>query len=213
MMDTFGQGRAIEIDDPLVTLRVLALIDSEGEVSGAEQAGHRVNRAGPSLQPRERLGIELSIAAHGTFGCHIGDHEPDRPIALGLQGEHALVFKRARQQHGERDGFAQHLGNRFGIVVATDDFIHGAAEPGKPAAQGGGVYLEGADEIVAVQAHVRHQNSTPFCACSRFSASSQTTDCGPSITSPVTSSPRFAGRQCMKIAPLAACAISASSTR
>ena len=37
----------------------------------------------------------------------------------------------------------------------------------------------------------------PFWACSRFSASSNTTDCGPSITSSVTSSPRCAGRQCM----------------
>ena len=38
----------------------------------------------------------------------------------------------------------------------------------------------------------------PFCACNRFSASSQTTDCGPSMTAAVTSSPRWAGRQCMK---------------
>src|SRR5512139_4081653 len=33
-----------------------------------------------------------------------------------------------------------------------------------------------------------------FCTCRRFSASSHTTDCGPSITSAVTSSPRCAGR-------------------
>src|SRR5512143_2864374 len=36
-----------------------------------------------------------------------------------------------------------------------------------------------------------------FCTCRRFSASSHTTDCGPSITAAVTSSPRCAGRQCM----------------
>ncbi len=41
-----------------------------------------------------------------------------------------------------------------------------------------------------------------FCTCIRFSASSQTTDCGPSITSAVTSSPRCAGRQCIKRASL-----------
>ena len=41
-----------------------------------------------------------------------------------------------------------------------------------------------------------------FCTCRRFSASSQTTDCGPSITSAATSSPRWAGRQCMKRASL-----------
>ena len=34
----------------------------------------------------------------------------------------------------------------------------------------------------------------PFWACSRFSASSQTTDCGPSITAPDTSSSRCAGQ-------------------
>ena len=48
------------------------------------------------------------------------------------------------------------------------------------------------------------QSITPFCACRRFSASSNTTEFGPSITSSVTSSPRWAGRQCMKIASLAA---------
>ena len=58
----------------------------------------------------------------------------------------------------------------------------------------------------------RHQARIAFCAWSRFSASSQTTDCGPSITSSVTSSPRWAGRQCMKIASFAAAAITFSST-
>lgn len=40
---------------------------------------------------------------------------------------------------------------------------------------------------------------TAFCACRRFSASSNTTLCGPSITSAATSSPRCAGRQWRKI--------------
>ena len=48
---------------------------------------------------------------------------------------------------------------------------------------------------------------TAFCTWSRFSASSKTTDCGPSITSAATSSPRWAGRQCMKTASRAAAAI------
>ncbi len=39
------------------------------------------------------------------------------------------------------------------------------------------------------------QRSTDFWAWMRFSASSQTTERGPSITSSVTSSPRCAGRQ------------------
>src|SRR6185312_280499 len=57
------------------------------------------------------------------------------------------------------------------------------------------------------------QASTPFWACNRFSASSNTTDCGPSITSASTSSPRWAGRQCMNTASAAAFAISAFVTR
>ena len=43
-----------------------------------------------------------------------------------------------------------------------------------------------------------HHNRSAFCAWSRFSASSQITDCGPSITASVTSSPRCAGRQWRK---------------
>ncbi len=38
--------------------------------------------------------------------------------------------------------------------------------------------------------------SSAFCACSRFSASSHTALCGPSMTSSVISWPRCAGRQC-----------------
>ena len=59
----------------------------------------------------------------------------------------------------------------------------------------------------------RHHARMPFCACRRFSASSNTTDCGPSITSAVTSSPRCAGRQCMNSASLPAAAIRRASTR
>ena len=44
------------------------------------------------------------------------------------------------------------------------------------------------------------RDMTAFCACRRFSASSKITLCSPSMTSPVTSSPRCAGRQCRKIA-------------
>src|ERR1700720_1574234 len=46
----------------------------------------------------------------------------------------------------------------------------------------------------------KHHAKMPFWACTRFSASSNTIDCGPSITSSVTSSPRCAGRQCMNTA-------------
>lgn len=43
----------------------------------------------------------------------------------------------------------------------------------------------------------RHQSMMDFCTWSRFSASSNTAEFKPSITSEVTSSPLCAGRQCM----------------
>ena len=52
--------------------------------------------------------------------------------------------------------------------------------------------------------HRRRKASSAFWACSRFSASSQTADCGPSITSSVISQPRCAGRQCSTIASASA---------
>jgi hypothetical protein len=42
------------------------------------------------------------------------------------------------------------------------------------------------------------QARRPFCTCILLAASSTTRLCGPSMTSSVTSSPRRAGRQCMK---------------
>src|SRR5258707_10255359 len=51
-----------------------------------------------------------------------------------------------------------------------------------------------------------------FWVCSRFSASSQTTLCLPSITCAETSSPRCAGRQCMNSASLRAAFIISAST-
>src|SRR6185503_1233650 len=58
----------------------------------------------------------------------------------------------------------------------------------------------------------RHQARIAFCTCSRFSASSHTADCRPSITSSVTSSPRCAGRQCRKMAFASASFIKSGST-
>src|SRR3990170_3458987 len=59
----------------------------------------------------------------------------------------------------------------------------------------------------------RSRNSiSAFCVCSRFSASSQTTLCRPSITFAATSSPRCAGRQCMNRASLRAAFIISGST-
>ena len=51
-----------------------------------------------------------------------------------------------------------------------------------------------------------------FCACSRFSASSQAAELGPHNTSSVISSPQWAGRQCSTTWPGAAARRSAAFT-
>src|SRR5437867_4196884 len=71
------------------------------------------------------------------------------------------------------------------------------------------------DESATLMAHLRggHRDRLrpfismtmiAFCTWSRFSASSRMADCLESMTSAATSSPRWAGRQCMKIACLRA---------
>ena len=57
-----------------------------------------------------------------------------------------------------------------------------------------------ANRLSSPRALPASQVSSAFCACRRLPASSQTTDCGPSMTSEVTSLPRYAGRQCWKMA-------------
>ena len=57
-----------------------------------------------------------------------------------------------------------------------------------------------------------NMSNSAFCACNRFSAWSNTADAADSITASVTSSPRDAGRQCMKIVSSRAFAINASFT-
>ena len=61
---------------------------------------------------------------------------------------------------------------------------------------------QGLDDLVGAghgrsgQSLSMSQSRSAFCVCSRFSAWSHTTECGPSITSSVISWPRCAGRQC-----------------
>src|SRR6185437_296521 len=244
MMGAFGQRRTLQLDDALIAIGMLALVDGEGEMAGAQQARHRIAETACAGRRRldrfrEPLGIILRIAAYRAGAGHVGDQQADRPIAARLQGEDAVIFERARQSRGERDRLAQHQRHRFRIVVTLQYLIQYRAEPHETAAQPGPVDLKRLDKIVGNdirhhaiprpratcrlgssrggwkrgRAQARHQARMPFCACSRFSASSHTTDWGPSMTPAVTSSPRLAGRQCMKMAPALALAISRSSTR
>ncbi len=95
--------------------------------------------------------IELRVAAHGAGCGDVGDHQPDRPVALGLEREDAVVFERARQRHGERDGLAQQRRHRFGIVMPGQDLVERRPKPHQPPAQAEGVDLERLNEVVGNQ--------------------------------------------------------------
>ena len=49
MLGAFGQVRPGQLDDALIALGVLALVDREGDIAGADQRGHR--RAAPAAEP------------------------------------------------------------------------------------------------------------------------------------------------------------------
>ncbi len=74
----------------------------------------------------------------------------------------------------------------------------------------GGTKLEGGRPLSFYSTN--NSSSSAFWLCRRFSASSHTTLCGPSITAAATSSPRCAGRQCMNKASGCAAAMTASVT-
>src|SRR5205814_1438574 len=62
------------------------------------------------------------------------------------------------------------------------------------------------DQLVPLQRPIMEKTNKAFCACRRFSASSNTSERSLSNTSSVISSPRWAGRQCMTTAWLGASA-------
>src|SRR5690606_5332475 len=72
--------------------------------------------------------------------------------------------------------------------------------------------LGGRQGVLAHDRSTRNVRSA-FWACKRFSASTKTTDCGPSSTSAVISLPRYAGKQCSTIASGAAAASVCASRR
>ena len=205
------------LDEALVAFGIRPLVDREGKMSGADQA----RRRGPGGDHRgQALAIVLRIAAHRAIGGDIvRDQQLDRPVGARLQRQDAVELEHRGDRRGENDEFAEPRRDGVGIVVPAEDGIDRRAQPHQPAAQPVRLDLEGLNEVVAatgpgdpVRTHSRHQARMPFCACRRFSASSNTTERGPSMTPSVTSSPRWAGRQCMKIASGPAAAIRRSST-
>ncbi len=195
----------------LVALLPLTLLDRHGERAGAEE---HARVPGAALRCRlDRIGVKSGGRTDLAGRPDVDHDERNRPVRLRLQDEAADILERRRQQRGEHGRLADEPLHGSGKVVALQDGVDRGTERHHTAAHVERVHLERQRPIVAAQrfnrkkaglAHThapapRHQARMPFWACRRFSASSNTTDWGPSITSAVTSSPRWAGRQCMNM--------------
>ena len=210
------QPLPFESDDALVAARLGALVDGHGEDALAEQLG----RARAGRQGGDALPVEAREGTQPVGGVEVDDQHLDRAVRARLQLEAALELQGGAEQHGEGGRLADHARHGVRVVVPVQDRVERGAEPHDAAADVQSLDREGQDEIVhPFEADGRHasgapmhQARMPFCACRRFSASSNTTERGPSMTSSVTSSPRWAGRQCMKTASWPAAAISLALT-
>ena len=212
MMGRCLEALALERDDALVALHMRALVDGHAHVALAQQVGNAA-LAGPD-GGLDGLGVELGAGAQPVRGVEIDDDHRHRTVGLGLEDEPALEFQRGPDQRRQHHGLAQEARHRLWIVVTPEDRVDGRAKPHHASTAIERLEREGHDNVIAafrpVEAEIvegkrSHQissmpkdhNRMAFCMCRRFSASSNTTDCGPSMTSSVTSSPRCAGRQCM----------------
>ena len=219
------QALALQRHDALIAVHVAALVDGHGERAVAEQRAGL--RCAGSFRRFHRRVVETGIGADAAAGAVIDDQHIDGAVGAGLQDEASVELQRGAEQHGEHGGFGEQPGDRRGIGVAGEDRVDDRAHLDDPAAHVDGRDLEWPHRIVACGSQgfaglldphrhafipPRQKARMPFCACRRFSASSKTTEAGPSITASVTSSPRWAGRQCMKSAPSFALAISLALT-
>jgi hypothetical protein len=124
-MHALGERGAGQLDDALVALGMLTLIDGEGEIAGAQQARHRERTAFSGGADRgETLGVELGVAAHIAAAGNVGHHQPDRPIALGLQGEDAVIFERAGQCRRQRQHLRQQGRHVLGVAMPVEHALH-----------------------------------------------------------------------------------------
>ena len=214
------QPLALERHDALVARHLGALVDRQGQMALAQQFG----RAQPPrrIEPRR---VEAREGSEPVGRGEIHHQHVDDAVGLGLQLETALDLECRPQERRQGGGFADQARHGIRIAVLRQDMVDRRPEPDDPAADVERRDREGQDQVVVAKvgdrafetarSHARaprHQARMPFWACRRFSASSKTTDCGPSITSSVTSSPRCAGRQCMNRAFGSASAINRALT-
>ena len=136
---------------------------------------------------------------------------------IGVQATILRTMKNILSPALARLASALALGGLFSQLVGCGGPTPATVDSGTPPVDPGTVVRE--DAFVARDAPMRDTNArvdsgidtydlqetaedgltNAFCVCSLFSAWSNMTECLPSMTPSVTSSPRCAGRQCMKM--------------
>ena len=137
-------------------------------------------------------------------------------VAVAASTASSTGPSRAIRPRTWRSGMVKPRAESISMAVTTNPITSGGRPPRTCAKR---LCTENVRGITAIAPDIGVQPSFPsahsrtdFCACRRFSASSQISDCGPSITPSTTSSPRWAGRQWRNLAPGLARCISASVT-
>ena len=151
-MHAIDELGSLELDDALVALGVGPLIDGEGEIARAQEARHGTLEAVPGARfasaRTQPVLVEAGIAAHVALARDVGHQEADGPVALGLEGEDAVIFEGTGEGCGEGEALAEEGGDLLGIGVAREHVVDQRTEPHETAADGLRLELEGLDEIV-----------------------------------------------------------------
>ena len=91
---------------------------------------------------------ELGEAAQGSVAGQIGDDDPDRPVAFGLQRKQPVEFEYPSHQRRESQRLRKDRCNRVGIFMRIKDFLCRRTKTNEPSAGDGIFELERLDDIV-----------------------------------------------------------------
>ena len=154
-------------------------------VGAGEQLAQQPASAGPGACSASRSGALAVLRDHVDGRAAVGAAHLDRAQLLQVAGERRLgdaARRRRRAARPARSASASASARISSTIRAC------RAASGQRRGHRGSLGRSSS------------QASSAFCACSRFSAWSKTALGGPSSTSSVISSPRWAGRQCSTIA-------------
>ena len=185
---------ALERDHALIARDIAALLDRQRQMAPAEKLGSR--RRCDQLRR-----VEARKCAQPVRRIEIDDEHVDDAVAARLQLQPAVELQRRAEQRRKRRRLAEERARQASDNHAGRESYRSTAEPHDAAAQiersrprraapdHRGLRRRPARTRLRARLEIRHpptvpkhQDNMPFCACRRFSASSKTTDCGPSIT-------------------------------